>query len=189
MKPCLAETVNNLYLNAEVVKIDLSQKTVKLCTGESYPYDYLISTIPLKELVDMVCTVSPDIQKASRKLIFTSVLNFNLGINREKISDKHWIYFPEEKYTFYRVGFPMNIAPGMCPTGKSSLYAEIAYQQSDTIEKSALINQGIETNNILILASFKFCCNWYSPDSIKNSNASTCFCTAFFTSISSDSTN
>jgi protoporphyrinogen oxidase len=38
----------------------------------------------------------------------------------------------------------MNIAPSMCPAGKSSLYAEIAYRQSDAIDKSALIAKSID---------------------------------------------
>ena len=40
----------------------------------------------------------------------------------------HWMYFPEEKYPFYRVGFPSNVESSLCPEGCSSMCVEVAHR-------------------------------------------------------------
>ena len=65
------------------------------------------------------------IQKSLSSLRWSSILCVNLGIKRSKISDKSWIYFPEKKYLFYRVGFPMNFTPHAVPKNCSSMYVEV----------------------------------------------------------------
>jgi protoporphyrinogen oxidase len=38
----------------------------------------------------------------------------------------HWIYVPEEKYPFYRVGCYSHFSEAMAPPGKACLYVELA---------------------------------------------------------------
>jgi len=38
----------------------------------------------------------------------------------------HWIYVPEDKYPFYRVGCYSHFSAAMAPAGKSNLYVELA---------------------------------------------------------------
>ena len=38
----------------------------------------------------------------------------------------HWVYVPEEKYPFYRVGCYSNFSAAMAPPGKACLYVELA---------------------------------------------------------------
>ena len=64
--------------------------------------------------------------------IFIEIFNFNLGINTPNISNTHWIYYPEQIYPFYRIGFPHLFAQRMTPTNCSSLYGELAYINQDS---------------------------------------------------------
>jgi protoporphyrinogen oxidase len=41
-------------------------------------------------------------------------------------ADFHWIYVPEEKFPFYRVGIYTNAVPAMAPPGRGSLYVELS---------------------------------------------------------------
>lgn len=109
-------------------KIDLKNKTIKFDNGHIEKYQTLINTAPL-DIFLKFCKESSDssLQKAIPKLLANSVVNFNLGINRENLSDKHWIYFPEEKYPFYRMGFPHNFAKSAAPKNCSSLYGEFSF--------------------------------------------------------------
>jgi protoporphyrinogen oxidase len=68
------------------------------------------------------------------------------------ISDKHWIYFPEHRYPFYRAGFPMNFSPAMGRPGCSSLYVEISHQPTERESDAALIERvrrGLEQAGVL----------------------------------------
>lgn len=114
--------------NFTVQKIDCVQKTVHFTNGHVEPFDQLITTMPLDILLDTLQEpTSSSIKKARAHLLCNKVINFNLGIAKPHISDKHWIYFPETKFPFYRLGFPHNFSDTMAPAGHSSLYGEIAH--------------------------------------------------------------
>ena len=127
-------------------------------------YETLISTIPVPELVRR-CTVLPEaVREAAEGLRCVSVYNVNLGVPREQITDKHWVYFPEPEYPFYRAGFPMNFSPSLGPAGCSSLYVEVSHQPTEIIPEALLtqrIRDGLERagifrpNEELVVADIK----------------------------------
>lgn len=135
----LARGCKEIILGEEVKEIDLSRKMVRTGSGNEYRYQRLISTIPLIELKDKILNLNSTIKKLFSKLRYLSVLNVNLGIKRENISKKDWIYFPEENFVFYRVGFPMNFAPSSTPKGFSSIYIDISYSQWKPIDKKDIL--------------------------------------------------
>jgi protoporphyrinogen oxidase len=104
---------------------------ITFTNGAQESYKKLITTIPLDTLLELIIEPTDlTIKQARHKLLCNSVINFNLGINRPNLSDKHWIYYPEEKYPFYRIGFPHNFTEHAVPTGCSSLYGEFSYIKS-----------------------------------------------------------
>ena len=114
--------------DCKVIKIDTKQKLVYFANGHCQSYDYLVSTMPLDCLLGLLQETSNSfLKQAKDKLLCNSVINFNLGINRENLSDKHWIYFPEDKFPFYRLGFYHNFSKSMAPPGCSSVYGEFAH--------------------------------------------------------------
>ena len=120
--------INPVFTNFTVESVDTITKVVHFTNGHSEPFDQLISTMPLDFLVrSMKERSSTDFHKAGPHLICNSVVNFNLGIARKNFSDKHWIYYPEKQFPFYRLGFPSTFASSMAPQGCSSLYGEFAY--------------------------------------------------------------
>jgi protoporphyrinogen oxidase len=115
-------------------------------------YDVLASTIPLPQLVRRCVDLPSDIHEAAAGLRYVSVYSINLGVAREHISDKHWIYFPETDYPFYRAGFPMNFSPSLGPPKCSSLYVEISHHPTDMAPQSVVlrqVRQGLEQAGIL----------------------------------------
>ena len=117
-----------IYTNHAVRKIDIKNKLIFFSNGHTEKYDYLITTMPLNHLLKLSREPSnQSLKLASNKLVCNSVVNFNLGLNRPDISDKHWIYFPEKKYPFYRLGFYHNFSKQVTPPGCSSVYGEFAY--------------------------------------------------------------
>jgi len=122
------EKIKNLKLNASLSKVNMRKK-VAYFEGRKIEekFRFLVSTVPLPELILKIIENMPEkVKNAALKLKYTSVLSLNLGIKRENIDHGHWVYFPEDKYIFYRVGFPKKFSDNMCPTGTSSVYVEIA---------------------------------------------------------------
>lgn len=131
-----ARITNPINTEYTVKKIDFKRKIVFFTNGHTTQYDQLISTMPLDILLQLSKESSATtLYQARKKLLCNSVVNFNLGINRADVTDKHWIYFPEQQFPFYRVGFYHNFAASMAPKDCSSLYGEFAYVTTSQAKK------------------------------------------------------
>jgi protoporphyrinogen oxidase len=105
--------------------IDLTERTLTL-GGEVIPFRALVATIPLPELCRRLVSPPKEIEEAAAKLRCTAVRYLNVATRTQPKADFHWIYVPEEKYPFYRVGIYSNAVPSMAPAGHGSLYVELS---------------------------------------------------------------
>ncbi len=144
--------VKPIAYGTELVEVDTTRRRAVLSDGSVVEYEDLVSTMPVPELVAR-CTDLPGwVREATAGLRCASVYNVNLGVARAGLSDKHWIYFPEHAYPFYRVGFPMNFAPALGPEGCSSMYVELSHLASNArppAEIIAAVRQGLQRAGIL----------------------------------------
>ena len=122
----------------EAVKIDPKNKTVLFSDGSSETYGSLISTLPLPELIKIV-EVPDEVLRAVSQLSYNSIICVNLGIDRVRISEHDWIYYPEEQYSFFRISLLNNFSSAMAPAGKSSLTAEISYSSRREINRDTIV--------------------------------------------------
>lgn len=113
--------------NAEAVRVRWYDRRVEIAGKGPIMYDHLVSTIPLPVLINRMHRVPTDVSHAVKSLRWVSILCINLGFKRPQFTDKHWIYFPEKDFIFYRVGFHSNLSPYMAPKGCSSIYVEITH--------------------------------------------------------------
>jgi UDP-galactopyranose mutase len=117
----------DLLLQRRVEQIDLTRKVLTLSDGSRYRYQYLISTMPLPELIRIMGDQVPSrIAECSKRLRHVSVRCVNLGIGREKLTEKHWIYYPEET-VFHRIFVQGSASPYCNASGGFGLTCEITY--------------------------------------------------------------
>jgi len=115
----------------EAASIDPLKKIVSFTNGHTEQYRQLVSTMPLNQLLGQLMERTTTLHHALPYLRCNSVINFNLGIKRPSLLDAHWIYYPEQQYPFYRLGFPSQLTPAMAPAHHSSLAGECAFLQRD----------------------------------------------------------
>jgi len=135
-----------LMLNTEAAHISPRGKTVTCTNGRQLHYQSLVSTLPLPVLVKMVGDEAPqEIHNAAQALRHVSVRCVNLGIGRERISDKHWIYYPEDT-VFHRIFLQGNASPFCNPKGGFGLTCEISYSKTKPlpVDGEALIQRCID---------------------------------------------
>ena len=124
----LKHVKNPVQTGYEAEHIDPIKKIVYFSNGSSEKYDTLMSTMPLDTLLKKSSwQARSNLKSTSKKLHCNTVLNFNMGFNVPDISSKHWLYFPEKKYLFYRVGFWNNICKQSTPKGMSAIYGETSF--------------------------------------------------------------
>jgi protoporphyrinogen oxidase len=116
-----------VHLGHEVTAVDPDEKILTFSNGKRVPFDKLISSIPLPELVPMVANCPADVVEASRRLACTTCVMVNIGIDREDVSEAHWTYFYEKDYFITRLSFPHMMSPNMAPRGCGSMQAEVYY--------------------------------------------------------------
>lgn len=127
MSGFLPHIKGNLEMNAQVVQVSPTDRTLALADGRRFNYDHLISTMPLPELVRIIGDEAPEeVRKAAQELTHISIRCVNIGIGRENVTDKHWIYYPEDT-VFHRIFVQGNASPSCNPPGGFGITCEISY--------------------------------------------------------------
>jgi len=135
----LSKRIGNLHLSSPVTKVYPQNRFVEILGKEKIPYSHLVSTMPLPELVKIIEPCPTEVRQAGKRLRWNSVSCINLGINRIVETRKHWIYFPEKRFIFYRVGFYHNFSSALVPKGCSSMYIEIAHRPNEFFDTKKIM--------------------------------------------------
>lgn len=141
-----------LRLGARVEAVDLREKVARVAGLGEVRYERLVNTLPLNRFLDLAGPLSADAKAARRDLRWNTVWNLNLGVARAGVTDKHWIYFPEAKYPFYRVGCSTNFSSSVAPAGHSALYVEVSRPggaRVDTAKLEAAVLKGLRECGLL----------------------------------------
>lgn len=137
------EKSNRVYLNCGATRVNhdgtrivsvaaknlFPEGSEKLLVGEEF-----ISSIPLTRLVAMLHPKAPpEVLRAAKELKYRDTIIVAVMIDRDKVTDLTWIYFPERKIPFGRIHEPKNWSMKMAPPGKTSIVAEyFCFEGDDT---------------------------------------------------------
>ncbi len=123
----LSHLGGRLRLNTRVKAVSPRDHTVTLSDGTVMPYEQLVSTMPLPSLIRAMGAEAPEeVKAAAAALRHTSVRCVNLGIGRANLTEKHWIYYPEDS-VFHRIFVQGNASPHCNHEGGFGLTCEITY--------------------------------------------------------------
>ena len=138
---------NGKILNAVV---DLGERN-KIIEAKEF-----VSSIPLTALVHALSPRPPqEVLDAANSLKFRDLVTVTLMINKERVTDQTWIYFPDKDIPFGRIHEPTNWSARMAPPGYSSLVAEYFCFKDDEIwgktdeQLRDLTIEGLQSLNIL----------------------------------------
>lgn len=113
----------------EVQRIDVKNKIIYFKDKTSVSYDKLISTLPLSKIIKMA-----NLRLKEKADPYTSVLVVNIAaVKGSSCPSEHWLYIPDSKSGFYRVGFYSNVDESFLPKSlrkeknRVSIYVERAY--------------------------------------------------------------
>lgn len=155
-----------IYLNEKVIQVDILKKRVKTLFNE-YAYDTLITSMPLKNLVEIIepGNLFPSPQEFHH--ISTLLVNVILKQKRKRF---HWVYLADKGIPFYRAGFypvhpypacylEKSIAPGTVIV-KEKLREEIVF----TLKALGLIEREEEViffdAQVIPISYILFTLNW-----------------------------
>jgi protoporphyrinogen oxidase len=164
-----------VFFGTKVVKIDLVRHRVHTADGRYFDYDYLISTMPVKELITLTgqnqCKPA-----AERGLLHSSSNIIGIGLRGKtppRLEKKCWMYFPEEDCPFYRVTVFSNYSPWNVPDSKVhwSLMCEVSESPLKVVDHrtlvddvlQGLVNTGLVTNPNDIVSKWSYRADYGYP--------------------------
>ena len=84
-----------------------------------------------------------DIETRATQLRCTTLRYLDLATRTRPRADWHWVYVPERRFPFYRVGCYSNAAASMAPPGGGSFYVELADRGPVTEDTVRASTQGL----------------------------------------------
>jgi len=138
----------NIATGKKMIGLNLKKKKIKFEDGSEDSYDYLISSIPVNELVKMIKDVPSFLKKAASKLAYNGIYVIGIGLGKKIETSKCWAYFTDSKTPFYRLSFFHNYSPYVIPDGDvskySSLMCEVAYSKYKKVNQSKVVQETID---------------------------------------------
>jgi len=119
----------NVHYEKRIEHIDPLKKILFFSGAGSVSYDLIISTIPLVKMVELTGL------DGREPAVYSSVLVINIGGSRgRRCPDNHWLYVPDSRTGFYRVGFYSNVDASFLPAvsrtrkDRVAIYVEMAFR-------------------------------------------------------------
>ncbi|MCU1236650.1 MAG: UDP-galactopyranose mutase, partial [Candidatus Solibacter sp.] len=132
--------------STRVERVEAERHRVTLDSGAEIRYNQLVSTMPLPVLIRQIGDEAPrEIREAAASLQHVSVRCVHIGVGRENLTEKHWIYYPEDT-VFHRIFVQGNASPHCNAKGGFGLTCEITYSPHKPLpaEGEDLIRRCIE---------------------------------------------
>lgn len=138
----IEEKGHPVFVNTHPTKIfhdgrRLTKATLSTSQGDrDVAFDRLVESIPITDFLTLLDPLPPaDVLAAAHGLRFRSQVHLFITLNKDRITDDQWIYFPDEKIPFARVSEMKNFSEKMCPPGKTSWFIEFFCNEGDAVSR------------------------------------------------------
>lgn len=129
----------DLRLRKRAARVNTVRREIEFSDGTGAKYAQLISTLPLNK-IEKLCGF-PALRQPDPG---PAVLVLNLGARKgPRAPSEQWLYIPESRAGFHRVGFYSNVDPSFLPHShradgsRVSVYVEKAYPEGDGLSPAA----------------------------------------------------
>ena len=122
----MARSLPEVEYERAPTSIHAARRELRFPDGAIVPYDTLISTAPLDTLCSLIDDVPDSVRQAASKLRCNALWYLDAALDVPAGKPFHWVYVPEDRYPFYRIGCYSHFSSALAPEGKSCLYIELA---------------------------------------------------------------
>ena len=123
-----------ILTKTKIEKINIQKNKVESITinKKKEKTDYLVSTIPITDLVKIIEPKPPEnVLKAAKRLKYRSLIVLTILVDKKNALDCNWIFFPSADIIFNRLSEQKSFSKHTCPEDKTALYVEITCDYDD----------------------------------------------------------
>lgn len=121
------ELRNRIHLSTKVTSINTKEGWVETNSGTRHHYSYLISTIPLPEILRASVDLPESDRNRAKELRSVGMVFVHLCLAHPLNDDSHWVYFSDPEICFHRISIPCNYSDVMIPPDRGSIVAEVSF--------------------------------------------------------------
>lgn len=100
--------------------------------------DLLVSTIPIEKLITLIHPApSSYVTKAASALKYKPIILLYVVVNKPRLFNDNWIFFPETEFVFNRVSEQKGFSESMMPKDKTVLTVEITCDAESELYKAS----------------------------------------------------
>jgi protoporphyrinogen oxidase len=130
----MAAALGDVELSRSVRHIDTAARQL-VFDDETVRYQVLVNSAPLPTLVGL-CRDAPDeVVQAAARLRCSHLYYLDVALKRPCGQPYHWVYVPESKYPYYRVGCYSHFSREMAPQNTSCLYVELVDRAEPDLDR------------------------------------------------------
>ncbi len=128
---CQAEPVRVRHDGKRILEVDIKAADGKV---ETVRPQHLVESVPLTHFLTLLDPPPPpEVLEAAAGLRWRSQIYLFLTLDKERVSEDNWIYFPNKEIPFGRTSEMKNFSADMCPPGKTSFFIEFFAFETDAI--------------------------------------------------------
>jgi UDP-galactopyranose mutase len=136
---------DRIVLGAATVAVDPDARVVRTADDRTWPYDLLLSTMPLDRLVAVTEQVPDGVRAAAGTLVHAGGHIVGIGLDRPAGTTRNWIYFPQPDVPFYRVTYLSNYSPHMTPApDQTLLLTETSWSAHRPCDPATVVDDVVE---------------------------------------------
>lgn len=117
-----------IVTSATITRVDTKNRTVYYeseGSGHTAQYSQLISTIPLHTYYQLQERKNAAVEEKLAGLSYMDIIFVYLFLDVPRVSNDHWLYFPDKNIIFNRAVEFSNWSAYMCPSGTTSICFDI----------------------------------------------------------------
>jgi protoporphyrinogen oxidase len=128
-----------------VASIDPDARVVRTTDGREWPYDHLLSTMPITHLVARTEGTPDAVGAAASELVACGSHIVGIGLDRPAGTAKNWVYFAEPDVPFNRVTYLSNYSPNMTPEpDQTLLLAETSWSRHKPVDADTIVDDVVD---------------------------------------------
>jgi len=97
----------------------------------------LVSSVTLPALGGLLFPGDREVEEECRSLRFRDLALVYLILRQDRLTDDHWIFFPERRYPFNRLFEQKAMNPALGPEGKTALCCDITFEPGDDVARAS----------------------------------------------------
>jgi protoporphyrinogen oxidase len=121
-------------------RVDLDARIVATAEGDEYPYDELVSTMPLDELVRVSHPIPAPVRALASSLQHNSLVLVNLVIDRPAVTEMQRVYVADPRIPFHKVVMNSNASPRLRARPHFGIQAEVSYSRYKPLAADGLVD-------------------------------------------------